>query len=85
MFYLSAIVAVTVVVGYQYFAKHVPETFNPIVSVIVMYLVVLVLGVILLPIFPAESGLRHPLRQVNWIQSSGAQIWNTGSDFVNAT
>jgi drug/metabolite transporter (DMT)-like permease len=68
MFYLSAIVAVTGVVGYQYFAKHVPETLNPIVSVIVMYLVVLVLGVILLRIFPAESGLRYHLRQVNWIQ-----------------
>ena len=68
MFYLSAIVAVTGVVGYHYFAKHVPETLNPIVSVIVMYLVVLVFGVILLPIFPAESGLRYHLRQVNWIQ-----------------
>ena len=68
MFYLSAIVAITGVVGYQYFVKRVPVTLNPIVSVIAMYIVVLVLGAILLPFFPAESGFRHHLRQVNWIQ-----------------
>ena len=68
MFYISALVAITGVVGYQYFVKCVPVTLNPIVSVIAMYIVVLVLGVILLPFFPAESGFRHHLRQVNWIQ-----------------
>ncbi len=68
MFYLSAIVAITGVVGYQYFVKRVPVTLNPIVSVIAMYIVVLVLGAILLPFFPAEGGFRHHLRQVNWIQ-----------------
>jgi drug/metabolite transporter (DMT)-like permease len=68
MFYLSAIIAITGVVGYQYFVKRVPVTLNPIVSVIAMYIVVLVLGAILLPFFPAEGGFRHHLRQVNWIQ-----------------
>jgi hypothetical protein len=32
MFYLSAIVAITGAVGYQYFVKRVPETINPMVS-----------------------------------------------------
>ena len=68
MFHLSAIVAITGVVGYQYFVKRVPVTLNPIVSVIAMYIVVLVLGAILLPFFPAEGGFRHHLRQANWIQ-----------------
>ena len=68
MFYLSAIVAITGVVGYQYFVKRVPVSLNPIVSVIAMYVVVLVLGAILLLLFPAEGGFRNHLRQVNWIQ-----------------
>jgi drug/metabolite transporter (DMT)-like permease len=68
MFYLSAIVAVTGVVGYQYFAKHVPETLNPIVSIMGMYIVVLVLGVGLLPFFPALGGIKTQIRQLSWIQ-----------------
>ena len=68
MFYLSAMVAVTGAVGYQFFVKRVPATLNPIVSVMAMYIVILVLGAILLPIFPAEGGFRYHLRQINWIQ-----------------
>ena len=68
MFYLSAIVAITGAVGYQYIVKRVPLTLNPIVSVIATYIVVLVLCAIMLPFFPAEGGFRHHLRQVNWIQ-----------------
>ena len=68
MFYLSAMVAVTGAVGYQFFVKRVPATLNPIVSVMAMYIVILVLGAILLPIFPAEGGFRFHLRQINWIQ-----------------
>ena len=68
MFYLSAMVAVTGAVGYQFFVKRVPATPNPIVSVMAMYIVILVLGAILLPIFPAEGGFRYHLRQINWIQ-----------------
>ena len=68
MFHISAIVAITGAVGYQYFVKQVPVTINPIVSVLAMYIVVMVLGVLLLPFIPAEGGLRHHLRQVNWIQ-----------------
>ena len=61
MFYLSAIVAITGVVGYQYFVKRVPVSLNPIVSVIAMYVVVLVLGAILLLLFPAEGGFLYNL------------------------
>jgi len=68
MFYLSAIVAVTGAVGYQYFVKRIPETLNPIVSILGMYIVVLVLGVALLPFFSAEGGIRNQIRQLSWIQ-----------------
>jgi len=33
-----------------------------------MYVAVLAIGVILLPLFPAEGGLRHHFRQLSWIQ-----------------
>jgi len=68
MFYISAGVAIVGAVGYQYFIKRVPASLNPIVSVIGMYVAVLALGVILLPLFPAEGGLRHHFRQLSWIQ-----------------
>lgn len=68
MFYVSAIVAVTGSVAYQYLVKRIPETINPIVSVIAMYLTVIVIGIFLLPFFPSEGGIRNQIRQVNWIQ-----------------
>jgi drug/metabolite transporter (DMT)-like permease len=68
MFYVSALVAILGAVGYQYFIKRVPASLNPIVSVMGMYAAVLVLGVVLLPLFSAEGGLRHHFRQLSWIQ-----------------
>ena len=68
MFYVSACVAIAGAVGYQYFVKRVPESINPIVSVMGMYVAVLVLGALLLPFFPAEGGLRQHVRQLSWIQ-----------------
>jgi len=68
MFYISAGVAIVGAVGYQYFVKRVPASLNPIVSIIGMYVVVLAIGVIFLPLFPAEGGLRHHFRQLSWIQ-----------------
>ena len=68
MFYISACVAIAGAVGYQYFVKQVPVSLNPIVSVIAMYLAVLVLGAILLPLFPAKGGLLQHIRQLSWIQ-----------------
>ena len=68
MFYLSALVAIAGAVGYQYFVKQVPETINPIVSVMGMYVVVLVISIFLLPLFPFEGGLRAHFKQLNWIQ-----------------
>ena len=68
MFYISACVAIVGAVGYQYFVKRVPVSLNPIVSVIAMYVAVLALGVILLPLFPADGGLLHHFRQLSWIQ-----------------
>jgi len=68
MFYLSAFVAIAGAVGYQYFVKRIPASINPIISVISVYVAALVFGVFLLPLFPAEGGLLHHLRQLSWIQ-----------------
>lgn len=68
MFYISAFVAIIGAVAYQYFIKRVPGSINPIVSVMGMYVAVLILGAILLPLFPSEGGFQHQLRQLNWIQ-----------------
>jgi drug/metabolite transporter (DMT)-like permease len=61
-------VAVFGAVGYQYFVKRVPESINPIVSVIGMYVAVLAIGIILLPFVPSEGGILKHIRQLNWIQ-----------------
>jgi drug/metabolite transporter (DMT)-like permease len=68
MFYVSALVAIAGAVGYQFFVKRIPVSLNPLVSVIGVYVAVLILSVILLPLFPPEGGLRHHIRQLNWIQ-----------------
>jgi len=67
-FYISAVIAILGAVGYQYLAKRLPPSLNPIISVLIMYLGVVVLCLILLQIFPVEGGIRHHLRQINWIQ-----------------
>ena len=68
MYYLSAVIAITGVVGYQYFVKRVPATINPLVSIVGMYVAVLTIGMFLLALFPPEGGLRVHIRQLNWLQ-----------------
>jgi len=68
MYYISAFVAVIGVVGYQFFVKRVPESINPIVSVIGMYVAVLAISIILLPFIPPDGGILKHIRQLNWIQ-----------------
>ena len=68
MYYVSALLAIAGTVGYQYYAKRVPVTLSPLVSVIGTYLIVIVLCAISLPLFPAEGGLRAHVRQLNWVQ-----------------
>ena len=61
-------VAIAGAAGYQFFVKRIPVTINPVVSIIGVYAAVLALSLFLLPLFPPEGGLRHHLRQLNWIQ-----------------
>ncbi|NCF66117.1 MAG: EamA family transporter [Chloroflexi bacterium] len=68
MYYISAVVAIIGAVGYQFFVKRVPNSLNPIVSVIAMYVAVLAIGVVLLTLFPANGGLLRHFRQLSWIQ-----------------
>ncbi|MBI9044630.1 MAG: EamA family transporter [Anaerolineaceae bacterium] len=68
MFYISALLAIFGAIGYQYFVKHIPESINPIVSLIGMYIAVLIISSILLLFFPPEGGISSHIRQLNWIQ-----------------
>ena len=68
MYYISAFVAVLGAVGYQYFVKQIPESINPIVSVLGIYIAALVLALVLLPVFPPEGGLLKHIRKINWTQ-----------------
>ena len=68
MFYFSAGLAIIGAVLYQYFVKLVPGSINPVVSVIGQYVAALILGVGILPLFPAPGGLWQQVRQLNWIQ-----------------
>ncbi len=68
MFYLSAAIVIIGAVGYQYFVKRIPASLDPVVSVIGVYIAALILGVTLLPFFPAEGGIVTHFRRLNWIQ-----------------
>jgi len=68
MYYISAFVAILGAVGYQYFVKQIPESINPVVSVLGIYVAALVLGLFLLPLIPPEGGILKHIRQISWIQ-----------------
>jgi len=68
MYYISAIVAILGAVGYQYFVKQIPESINPVVSVLGIYIFALTLGLVLLPFFPAEGGVLKHIKKINWTQ-----------------
>jgi len=68
MFYISAGFVIIGSISYQYLAKRILVSLNPIISMIGMYTAVLVLGVFLLPLFPSEDSISHHLRQLSWIQ-----------------
>ena len=68
MYYISAFVAILGAVGYQYFVKQIPESINPIISILGIYIAALLLGLVLLPIFPPEGGVVKHIRKINWTQ-----------------
>jgi drug/metabolite transporter (DMT)-like permease len=68
MYYISALVAVLGAVGYQYFVKQIPESINPIISVLGIYISALVLGLVLLPFLPPEGGVIKHIKKINWTQ-----------------
>jgi drug/metabolite transporter (DMT)-like permease len=72
MFIISALVAIVGAISYQYFVKKISPTINPIVSILAVYLGVLVLGVFLLLLFPAEGGLSKHIRELTWTQAAVA-------------
>jgi len=68
MFYISIILAILGGVGYQYFVKLIPQTLNPIISILMVYVTGIFLCLLVLPFYPSEGGISQHIRQLNWIQ-----------------
>jgi drug/metabolite transporter (DMT)-like permease len=68
MYYVSGMLAVIGAVSYHYFVRRIPESLNPVVAIIGIYIAVLLMVVTLLPFFPPEGGLAKHIRQLSWIQ-----------------
>lgn len=68
MYFISAAIAITGAVGYQFFIRQIPTSINPVVSIMGVYVAALILSAALLPFFPAEGGVQKHIQQLNWTQ-----------------
>ena len=68
MFYFSAFIAIVGAIGYQFFIRRVPQTLNPVVNVVAIYIAVLTMSLVLLPLFPPQDGIMQHVKQLSWIQ-----------------
>lgn len=66
MFYGAIALTVLANVLYHIFQKAIPAGVNPLVSLMVTYLVAATASLILLPLFPLQSDLASEFRKVNW-------------------
>ncbi len=66
LFYFSITLAICSSALYHFSQKQIPAAVNPIVSVIVTYVLSLLLCLILLFFLPPQNGLGAALRQLNW-------------------
>jgi drug/metabolite transporter (DMT)-like permease len=66
LFYFSITLAIASSALYHFSQKQIPAGVNPVVSVIVTYLVSLGLCFILFFFLPPENGFMAALRQLNW-------------------
>jgi drug/metabolite transporter (DMT)-like permease len=65
--YISAVI-ITVISNtlYHLFQKVTPSEVNPVVSLVITYLVAAVASLALLPFFPLSGTLKESIKQVNW-------------------
>ncbi len=66
LFYISIALTILSSVLYHFSQKQIPARADPIVSVIVTYLVALVLCLILLYFVPPQGGVLASIRTLNW-------------------
>jgi drug/metabolite transporter (DMT)-like permease len=66
-FYISAAIATVGTIGYHNLVKRIPETIDPMVSVIAIYIGVLLLGVVLLPMIYSGGRINESLKQLGWV------------------
>jgi drug/metabolite transporter (DMT)-like permease len=66
LFYFSILLAIASSALYHFAQKQIPAGVNPVVSVIVTYIVSLILCLLLLFFLPAENGIKAALKQLNW-------------------
>ncbi len=66
LFYISIIITILSSALYHFSQKQIPAGVDPIVSVIVTYVVAIVLCSLLLYFIPPEGGLLASIRTLNW-------------------
>ena len=66
LFYFSIMLAICSSALYHFSQKQIPAGANPIVSVIVTYVISLILCFVLLSFLPPKEGMIQAVRQLNW-------------------
>lgn len=68
LYYLSAAVAILGTVGYHHLLKKIPESVDPIVSIMAIYIGVLVLGALAAPFLYSGGQIASAVTQLGWLQ-----------------
>ena len=66
MFYASMGLTIAAGLLYHFASKSIPKTVNPILSIIVTYLMAIALSLIILPFYPAKTPIVESGKQLNW-------------------
>jgi drug/metabolite transporter (DMT)-like permease len=66
LFYFSIVLAVCSSALYHFSQKQIPTGVNPVISVIVTYIISLILCFLLLYFLPPKQGILQAVKQLNW-------------------
>ncbi len=68
MYLLYFYIGITIIsnVLYHIFQKSISQTANPIISLIVSYLIAIIISLLLLPFFPSKGTLIQQIKDLNW-------------------
>lgn len=66
LFLISIIITIIASVFYHICQKEIPSNVNPIISLMVTYIVALFLTIILYLFYPSKQGFWQSLKEVNW-------------------